>query len=216
MTTSLTEEDLRVLNMPIDAVESMNRLATDKAAEHISALERTLLAPISDLDLLVKYARGKRLLDIGCGSVRYADEFTDRGFEYTGIDISAKILEVAKKRWPSLHFRRMSFRDLRFPDGSFDAVFSCCALQYEPKRNIAVPLGEIVRVLSPGGCSVIVMPYSGWEDEFICDPKALGGGSYSSLWAFDEFRRAIVSAGGKILHQIAEPQIGSMTFVFGR
>ena len=41
--------------------------------------------------------RGKRVLDIGCGSGRYAVEFARRGAQVVGIDFASAMLEVAAK-----------------------------------------------------------------------------------------------------------------------
>ncbi len=41
--------------------------------------------------------RGKRVLDVGCGSGRYAVEFARRGAQVVGIDFASAMLEVAAK-----------------------------------------------------------------------------------------------------------------------
>lgn len=41
---------------------------------------------------------GEKILDLGCGSGRHSIEFAKRGYDVIGIDISAPMLEEAKKR----------------------------------------------------------------------------------------------------------------------
>lgn len=47
--------------------------------------------------------------------------------------------------------------DLPFPDGSFDAVLSSHVLEHVPDDRAA--LGELARVLKPGGVAVLLFPY---------------------------------------------------------
>lgn len=49
---------------------------------------------------LKKYAKGKRLLEIGCGTGDDARGFMNLGFVYTGCDISEEGIRLAKKKNP--------------------------------------------------------------------------------------------------------------------
>lgn len=40
---------------------------------------------------------GKRVLDVGCGSGRYCTEFARRGAEVVGLDVSGRMLEIARR-----------------------------------------------------------------------------------------------------------------------
>jgi demethylmenaquinone methyltransferase/2-methoxy-6-polyprenyl-1,4-benzoquinol methylase len=76
-------------------------------------------------------ARGKRVLDVGCGTGAVALACAARGADVVGIDINPGMLEIARtKRCPSagsvewLELSAMEIED-RFPEDSFDAVASC-------------------------------------------------------------------------------------------
>jgi SAM-dependent methyltransferase len=67
---------------------------------------------------------GARVLDLGCGAGRHARRLASKGFDITGIDLSASSIAEAKKaERPHLRFRR---QDMRLPFGNltFDYVFN--------------------------------------------------------------------------------------------
>jgi SAM-dependent methyltransferase len=66
---------------------------------------------------------GCRILDVGCGFADYADYLTERAARtmYTGTDISARMIEEARRRRPELDLRHVNILD-ELPRTSFDIV----------------------------------------------------------------------------------------------
>jgi SAM-dependent methyltransferase len=98
---------------------------------------------------------GHRILDAGCGSGPLLAVLRDRGATVTGIDSSAKMLELARRRLgadASLHVADL--RDpLPFIDGAFDDVVASLVLHY--LKNWEPTLAEFRRVLRPGGRLIV-------------------------------------------------------------
>lgn len=96
---------------------------------------------------------GGRVLDLACGTGRVSIPLAQQGFEVSGLDISDRVLEVARAEGPGLDFRRGDMRELPWEDESFDGVinvwtaFGYFDTQAEDERVLA----EVVRVLRPGG-----------------------------------------------------------------
>lgn len=97
--------------------------------------------------------RGKRLLDIGCGTGYVAALYAQGGARVTAVDIAERSVELTKKRlaWKSLEadVRLSNAERLPFEDGTFEVVTSFGVLHHTP--DTARALREVHRVLQPGG-----------------------------------------------------------------
>jgi ubiquinone/menaquinone biosynthesis C-methylase UbiE len=92
---------------------------------------------------------GMRLLDIACGPGALTAAAANRGAHAVGIDLSPRMLELARQHHPDVDFREADVEHLPFADDSFDAVTGNFALGHLPYPEVA--LTECVRVLRGGG-----------------------------------------------------------------
>lgn len=94
---------------------------------------------------------GRRILDAGCGSGALSAALRDRGAVVTGIDASAGMLALARRRLGGdVALRVVDLRDpLPFGDGTFDDVAASLVLHY--LEDWGPTLAELRRVLRPGG-----------------------------------------------------------------
>jgi SAM-dependent methyltransferase len=75
-----------------------------------------------------------------------------------GIDVSPVIVDAARARYPRLDAEAADVRALPFPEEAFDAVVSNSTLDHFPSRDdIATALGELHRVLRPGGALLVTL-----------------------------------------------------------
>ncbi|MET9020531.1 class I SAM-dependent methyltransferase [Actinopolymorpha sp. NPDC004070] len=107
--------------------------------------------------------RGRRVLDVACGSGAVAgdlhlEQFHREGIEdplVVGIDRSRRELETARER----HHAQVLCADatrLPFTEGGFDAVV--CSMGLMVVQPVAEALAEIARVLRPGGMLSATVP----------------------------------------------------------
>jgi ubiquinone/menaquinone biosynthesis C-methylase UbiE len=106
--------------------------------------------------------RGKHLLEIGCGLGFDAIEFVKRGVRVTATDLTHANVELARQHFAFAGVTPEALQvedayDLSFPDATFDAVYSIGVLGQasDPARMI----GEVHRVLKPGGRALICHAY---------------------------------------------------------
>ena len=93
---------------------------------------------------------GLEVISIGCGSGVDARWIADNGAKsVVGIDISDKLLDIAKKENPDIDFQEMNMEHLDFPDDSFDLAYSSLAIHYVD--DWTQPQSEAYRVLRQGG-----------------------------------------------------------------
>ena len=104
-------------------------------------------------------ARGKRVLEIGCGLGTDGAQFARAGALYTGVDLTEAAVELARRRFELFglkgDFRTADAEKLDFMDASFDMVYSHGVLHHTPETGQAIR--EIHRVLKPGGRAVVML-----------------------------------------------------------
>lgn len=96
------------------------------------------------------------LLDAGCGTGAMLDMFRkdhpDKN--YTGVDLSEKMLKVARlKHMEGIRFVAGDCEKLPFPDNSFDVV--TCSMSFHHYPNPELFFMSLKRVLRPGGRLVL-------------------------------------------------------------
>lgn len=95
---------------------------------------------------------GKRMLDLGCGYGWHCIYAMEHGAaSAVGIDISRKMLEVAREKtpYPQVEYRCTAMEDMEFPKESFDIALSSLAFHYiESFDKIAKKVNTF---LKPGG-----------------------------------------------------------------
>ena len=95
--------------------------------------------------------KGRALLDFGCGEGDLlAQAGTVGGFNRAvGIDVSDHVVDIARKKHPELEFLVSSGANFPFPENAFDIVQSISVLEH--LVDLQGTLGEVARVLKPGG-----------------------------------------------------------------
>ncbi|WP_052848801.1 class I SAM-dependent methyltransferase [Streptomyces avicenniae] len=127
----------------------------DNFAEAYAALNETsLLNAYYERPAMLSLAgdvAGRRILDAGCGAGPLSAALRERGAVVTGIDSSAGMVELARRRLGAdADVRVADLTDpLPFADGAFDDVTASLVLHY--LEDWGPTLAEIRRALRPGG-----------------------------------------------------------------
>jgi len=98
-----------------------------------------------------KFSGSSAVLDIGCGAGFLTNYLAQKGHQVSGIDLSEKSLEVAKKndQTANVAYAQASAYALPYPDQNFDVVSAMDLLEHveHPEKVIS----EAGRVLKKGG-----------------------------------------------------------------
>ncbi len=137
------EQNARVL-------DQFNKQAASYAAL-ISRSKNTSLAAFLDA---VKPVRADRMLDVGCGTGRFAVAVAPLVAQVVGVDLTAAMLEQARRlqadsQIENIEWQQADVTELPFADGEFTLVTSSAMLHHvaSPARVMA----EMRRVCAPGG-----------------------------------------------------------------
>ncbi|MFP5412643.1 MAG: class I SAM-dependent methyltransferase [Gammaproteobacteria bacterium] len=114
---------------------------------------------------------GQDIIELGCGAARLARQLLDRyhDAQVTGLEVDArqhaKNLAAPRER---LRFVAAGAEAIPFPDASFDLALMLKSLHHVPMASMARALGEVARVLRPGGHLYSSEPvYAGALNEIV-------------------------------------------------
>jgi ubiquinone/menaquinone biosynthesis C-methylase UbiE len=129
---------------------------------HAAADDYNVFTPAACARLIDAFARlsglppGSRVADLGCGSGAFTELLARAGYRCTALDLSARLLEVGRRKHSALAFVAGDIERLPFADASFDGVLLSGVVHHlpDPSRGAA----EVFRVLRAGGHFVAFDP----------------------------------------------------------
>jgi SAM-dependent methyltransferase len=105
---------------------------------------------------------GASVLDLGCGVGRHVTYLGGRGFRMAGADISPtgvqRTYAACAERGLAFDGRVSDMTVLSWPDATFDAALSTSTIHHGLRANIQRTLGEVWRILRPGGRLLVDFP----------------------------------------------------------
>ncbi len=117
-------------------------------------------------DLATRLDRAGLVLDAGCGAgVPVMTRLVEAGLEPVGLDLSGIQLALARARVPEATLVQADLAALPFGDRSFESVVSYYAVIHVPRSNHRAVLGEVRRVLRPGGFALLCLGASDLSED---------------------------------------------------
>lgn len=142
--------------------------------------------------------RGKKVLEIGCGIGTDAVNFARAGADYTGVELSEKSLEIAKKRFEVYDLRGRFFlgnaEELSsfVPVEPYDLIYSFGVLHHTPHPERAI--AEIKKYCALH-TEIRLMLYSKW--------------SWKAFWIIVKYGKGMFWRAKHLIPQYSEAQTGS-------
>jgi ubiquinone/menaquinone biosynthesis C-methylase UbiE len=110
---------------------------------------------------VVGNVRGKKVLDLGCGTGRHAAVLKRKGARVWGIDISPKMVGIARSEVKGVEFRVGDACRLPYKPNSFDVVVA--GLVVEHFRDLGKAFRQVRRVLKPKGTFIFSLGTPLWR-----------------------------------------------------
>jgi len=105
-------------------------------------------------------APGEAVLDLGCGAGAFTAWMKKAGYRAIGADLSTHALAMARDRFPQCGFLDLDPGGaIPAADGAFAAVWASEVIEHV--LEVPAFLGEVRRVLRPGGLLILTTPYHG-------------------------------------------------------
>ncbi|UCV06659.1 class I SAM-dependent methyltransferase [Dechloromonas denitrificans] len=98
---------------------------------------------------------GARMLDYGCGNVGYLADFHARGFDISGAELSARVVEQCRRNGFDVR-QVLSFSDIPFGSATFDVVYLMQVFEHLRDPNLF--FGELFRIMRPDGTLYLAVP----------------------------------------------------------
>jgi len=146
---------------PRPTAESLHHFYQTYLPEEESSIEswEKMMKPVFNraANLLERYRKSGRLLDVGTGFGFFVTEMKNKGWEAAGVEISQKALEYARNVL-GLTILPGPLEKVGFPNNHFDAVTAFYVIEHLP-----FPMAffrECYRILKPGGLLLLRYPHT--------------------------------------------------------
>lgn len=181
---------------PLPVVEKADNRLPDAMFPLIDALGLKLYHFMATDGLSSDAIFGKRVLEVGCGrgkGIAYlAQKFKPKAC--FGVDLNQKRIELARKYWgrtSNLEFLVGNSMSLPFQRDGFDIVFNVESSFHYP--NFTSFVGEVFRVLKPGGLFVWTAPLLNRGDTYVSKQRVFETAGFRILKHMDITRNVVSS-----------------------
>ncbi|GGX24267.1 class I SAM-dependent methyltransferase [Streptomyces lomondensis] len=158
---------LSAVRASYDAVAADYARRVKEPAE-LDPVSRAMLAAFADL----VRDRGP-VADLGCGPGKVTAHLAALGVRAFGVDVSPRMIELARAAYPELRFTVGSMTALDIGDGDLGGILAYYTTHHTPPQWLPTVFAEFHRTLAPGG-RLMLAGHVG-EDEHLRPTHAYGG-----------------------------------------
>ncbi|MGO2235460.1 class I SAM-dependent methyltransferase [Marinomonas sp. UCMA 3892] len=137
-------------------------------------------------------------LDVGCGCTgRFIDLLQGEGFTPSGLDISDKMLNIARKKHPDIRFVQGDICECELSE-KYDFITAWDSIWHIPLSEQRNVLTKLVESLNVGG--VLIFSFGGTDEEGFHTNNFMGPEVYYSSLGLNGFLKLFIELGCIIRH----------------
>ena len=191
---------------------------TTKVYDTISALYANKFnKPTDNIDDFLKLIVEKgKILDAGCGTGVDVAYMASKGFEVTGVDLSEKMLNIARENNPNTNFIKGDIRQLNFEPNTYDGIIASFSLIHVPKKDIDTTVENFYEFLKPNGIIYIGLQEGESQELLITEPLKPDEKIFLNIISTDEIKGMLTKAGFTILEEYSRPSENKEEFDFNK
>lgn len=135
------------------------------------------------------------VLDVGCGPGAVTAYLAERGLDVSGVDLSDRMIDHARRLYPGQRFAVASATDLDLADSSLGGILGWWSLFNLPRHILPQVLKSFGRALVPGGHLIIGTHMGDGEIERTEAYGAVPVAWTTHLWQPDDLWDLLAAAG---------------------
>jgi SAM-dependent methyltransferase len=140
-----------------------------------------------------------RILDVGCGIGTDAGYLDQKGHRVSGIDLSRKMLDIARQNHPGVEFFLQDLRYPDFPRPSFDGILAAFSLIHLRKDDVIPTLKRYNSLLKPSGLLFLVLQSGPSQELFLTEPFKPDETTFLNIISEDEAGHILQRGGFEII-----------------
>ncbi|WKD51290.1 class I SAM-dependent methyltransferase [Microbulbifer spongiae] len=134
-----------------------------------------------------------KALDVGCGSTgRFIDLLLSEGFTPEGVDVSAEMIRLARRRHPGVVFHHRDICEWCIED-KYDFITAWDSIWHIPLQQQATVLAKLVFSLNKGG--VLIFTFGGTDEKSDHTDDSMGPEVYYATLGTNGFLTVLISLG---------------------
>lgn len=167
-------------------------------------------------DFLKLIGKGGKILDAGCGPGGDVAYIASKGFDVVGIDLSEKMLEIAKRKNPRIYFQKADIRKLNFKPNTFDGIIASFSLIHIPKKDVNKTVDIFYKLLKPRGVIYIGIQEGKSQEIFLAEPLKPDEKIFLNIISAKEINEILTKAGFVVLNEFSRPAENKAEFDFNK
>jgi ubiquinone/menaquinone biosynthesis C-methylase UbiE len=159
---------------------------------------------------------GGFVLDVGCGPGIDARYIVSRGYSVRAIDVSQKMVALARRNAPAAVVERRDVRKLRLRPESIDGILTSFSLIHLQKSEVPFVLDSFRKWLKPHGALYVGFQGGTPEEKTVREPLDPRRTVFLNIMSEGEMQSMLERTGFEILESFTRPSQSGQEFSYDK